>query len=248
MVNGIPSGAIAPVSLWPARGARRGWALPAVTSLVVHGLAAAWLLAPAGAPPASPGLEVRIVDRRPGSGGAPRPAVSDNAPRPRARPRRLELAPAPRPITPPALPSEAVALASRPADSAVDENDPDARPGGTGGVGVGNGDGAGGGGSGTGGAVAEPVPARPRDLDAVSERLRRYLVYPPRARRAHWEGRVILAFILRSDGSVCGLRVAASSGSVVLDDAAVEAIVRAAPFAPPGIDVRVEIPVTFRLT
>jgi len=241
-----PGLAPAGVSLWPARRARRRFALPAVMSVVVHTLAAAWLLTTTEAPRPPVGLDVRIVDRRPGAGGAPRAATPAVAARRTARRRPLTLASVARPA---AAAPRAVAVATAPAADTAGEADLDGLPGGGGGAGVGDGEGAGGGGAGTGGAVAvaEPRAARPRDLEAVSERLRRYLVYPARARRAHWEGRVILAFVLRADGSVCGLRVATSSGSDVLDAAALEAVGRAAPFAPPGVDVRVEIPVTFRL-
>jgi protein TonB len=58
---------------------------------------------------------------------------------------------------------------------------------------------------------------------------------------------VLLAFTLDADGSLLDLQVRQSSGHDVLDQAAADAIRRAAPFDPPGVPVRVVIPVSFRL-
>ncbi|NIP98177.1 MAG: TonB family protein, partial [Akkermansiaceae bacterium] len=48
--------------------------------------------------------------------------------------------------------------------------------------------------------------------------------YPKSARRAGTEGRVLLAVQVRSDGRVGSVRVSESSGSAVLDSAAVSAV------------------------
>ncbi len=107
---------------------------------------------------------------------------------------------------------------------------------------------AGGSGGVTGGfAGAEPMSARPADLARVGETIARSLVYPPRARRMRWEGRVVLAFVLLADGRIRDLRVALTSGFPLLDEAALVAVEKAVPFPPPGVAVRVEIPVAFRL-
>ena len=47
-------------------------------------------------------------------------------------------------------------------------------------------------------------------------------------------------------GGIAGLRVARSSGVEVLDEEAISAVERAAPFAPPGMAVLLSIPVSFR--
>jgi TonB family protein len=52
---------------------------------------------------------------------------------------------------------------------------------------------------------------------------------------------------LAADGSVRDLRIAERSGFEVLDEAAVEAIRRASPFRPPGVDVLVITPIVFQL-
>jgi len=93
-----------------------------------------------------------------------------------------------------------------------------------------------------------PTPARPADLATVRSGIARTLVYPPEARRRGWQGRVTLAFTLQADGTVLDLTVRQSSGLPLLDQAALAAIRRAAPFAPPGLDVQVVVPVVFRFS
>jgi protein TonB len=56
--------------------------------------------------------------------------------------------------------------------------------------------------------------------------------YPLSARRLGREGTVEVAFLLRPDGLIGDLEVAASSGSRVLDSAALRAVESIAPFAP----------------
>jgi len=96
-------------------------------------------------------------------------------------------------------------------------------------------------------AVAQPLPARPRDLAAVRAGIARTLRYPPEARRREWQGRVMIAFVLRADGTVAGLGVRESSGHPILDEAALAAVRDAAPYPPPGMDVLVVVPLSFRL-
>ncbi len=75
--------------------------------------------------------------------------------------------------------------------------------------------------------------------------------YPWRARRAGWEGRVVVQVEVTPDGAVADAQVADSSGHAVLDEAAVETIRRwrfepaRQGGAPVAGDVRV--PITFRL-
>lgn len=94
-------------------------------------------------------------------------------------------------------------------------------------------------------APPEPAPARPADLASVRAAIGRTLVYPPLAKRHGWRGKVVLAFVMSARGAVDELVVQAPSGFKVLDEAAVAAIRAASPFPPPGIDVRVVIPLVF---
>ncbi|MEF3194313.1 MAG: energy transducer TonB [Halothiobacillaceae bacterium] len=56
--------------------------------------------------------------------------------------------------------------------------------------------------------------------------------YPRMARRLGLEGRVVVAFTVEADGRLARVRVVESSGSEVLDEAALEAVRQAAPFPP----------------
>jgi protein TonB len=91
-----------------------------------------------------------------------------------------------------------------------------------------------------------PIEARPHDLAAVRAGIARTLVYPPNARRNGVQGRVLVEFVLLADGWIRGLALRSSSGFPLLDSAALAAVEKAAPFPPPGVDVRVVAPVVFR--
>lgn len=75
--------------------------------------------------------------------------------------------------------------------------------------------------------------------------------YPWPARRAGWEGRVVVEVAVRPDGAVTDVDLAQSSGHDVLDEAALETIRRwrFEPAKRGGVPVAgsVEVPITFRL-
>lgn len=91
------------------------------------------------------------------------------------------------------------------------------------------------------------LPARPADLASVREGIARVLTYPPRAKRFGWAGRVVVAFTLLAHGAIRDLRIIERSQFELLDEAALEAVRRAAPFHPPGVDVLVTTPIVFQL-
>jgi protein TonB len=72
-------------------------------------------------------------------------------------------------------------------------------------------------------------------------------VYPSRARRAGIQGTAEIGFTVHRDGTVSAVTVLVSSGQESLDQAAVAAIHAAAPFPPPPVQVRLVIPLSFRL-
>jgi protein TonB len=92
-----------------------------------------------------------------------------------------------------------------------------------------------------------PRPASPADLASIGARVARELVYPALARRRQWQGRALVAFTLRADGSVGAIEIRESSGHPLLDEEAQRAIRRAAPFPAPGVELLVVVPVTFQL-
>ncbi|MDR1934369.1 MAG: energy transducer TonB [Candidatus Accumulibacter sp.] len=67
-----------------------------------------------------------------------------------------------------------------------------------------------------------PSPADPRQMEAVRKKLSEYVFYPEQARRLGLEGTVTLFVELSGDGRVEDVRVAASSGFPILDNAAVK--------------------------
>jgi protein TonB len=67
-------------------------------------------------------------------------------------------------------------------------------------------------------------------FSAVRARIEAAKRYPPWARRQGIEGRVTVAFRLTVGGDLAEARVQGSSGSAVLDQAAVEAVRRGAPY------------------
>lgn len=66
----------------------------------------------------------------------------------------------------------------------------------------------------------------------VASKLRRALRYPAEAKRQKLRGEVHVSFTVSSGGGVGSIRVVRSSGSSVLDRAAIETVRRAAPFPP----------------
>lgn len=79
-------------------------------------------------------------------------------------------------------------------------------------------------------------------LDAWRSKVERVgnLNYPEEARRRKLYGNVVLHVAVRADGSVDGVHVVQSSGSRVLDEAAIHIVRLAAPFAPLPPDIRAE--------
>jgi protein TonB len=77
------------------------------------------------------------------------------------------------------------------------------------------------------------TPAPQRDYGWLAETLRDRIEelkrYPPMARMNSWQGKVVLKFVVRDDGTVENLEVVQSSGHSVLDEAAMETIRRASP-------------------
>ncbi len=93
--------------------------------------------------------------------------------------------------------------------------------------------------------------------EGYSEAMPRYRdnrppVYPGAARQRGWEGDVLIAAEVRSDGRIGAVRVKRSSGYASLDDSALEAV-RAWRFEPAKrmgspVDAWVEIPIRFKLS
>ncbi len=85
------------------------------------------------------------------------------------------------------------------------------------------------------------------DWESIRATTCKHLRYPPLARRMGWTGQVVLRFRLGQAGAVAAETVASSSGYAILDQSALDALKRAAPFPLRGRDVEVIMPIVFAL-
>jgi len=72
--------------------------------------------------------------------------------------------------------------------------------------------------------------AEERYTKALTEEIRRAVMYPDDIGENRPEGAAVVRFTVEADGSVSKAAIARSSGSRILDQAALETIQRAAPF------------------
>lgn len=86
------------------------------------------------------------------------------------------------------------------------------------------------------------------DFTWIRDAIQRAIAYPATARKMGWEGKVVVAFHLLSDGSVRDVRVVQGSGYAALDRGAIDAVRNASPFPRSPVDAEVITPVVYRLT
>ncbi|MGA8753770.1 TonB family protein [Candidatus Deferrimicrobium sp.] len=98
--------------------------------------------------------------------------------------------------------------------------------------------------SGTSGAGSPPAA----DFAWIRDAIQGAIAYPSTARRMGWEGKVVVAFHLLSDGSVRDVRVLQGSGHAALDRGAIDAVRSASPFPRSPVEAEVITPVVYRLT
>ena len=247
-----------------------------IESLVLHGLLAAAMIAMAGSltpPPRTIRLDFSMLEPGepksppvttkisappkviPAPAPRPKPAVSPRPQRPKhvvvkPKPVPAELKPAPsKPLeptpevtaapepapSPPAPPAPENSSAAAQVPATVDR---DAVPAG---------DTAGQALRPVAGGVAAVEEYRHANFGTIRSSILANLRYPLLARRQGWSGLVEVAFLVAPDGNVSDLRIQASSGFPVLDDQALAAVRRSAPFTPPRIAALLVVPVTFRL-
>ncbi len=100
-------------------------------------------------------------------------------------------------------------------------------------------------------SAARPQPDSPRPLQGLAassaaEQLQRELPYPPEAIERGLEGEALVLLFLDASGTVIAARLEASSGHVLLDDAAVRAA-RSLRSLPASAPREALLPVRFRL-
>jgi protein TonB len=86
------------------------------------------------------------------------------------------------------------------------------------------------------------------NYNTIMRSIQRNLTYPDQAKRAGFHGTAEISFTIHEDGRISNVLVVSSSGSGLLDTAAVDAIKAISPFQPPPpAEARLVIPVTFKL-
>jgi len=83
------------------------------------------------------------------------------------------------------------------------------------------------------------------DGKAIRKAIEKALIYPLFAKKRGWEGSALTEFTVNAKGYPEGIRIIESSGHNILDTAAKESLIKAAPFVVGK--GRYEIPITFRL-
>lgn len=81
----------------------------------------------------------------------------------------------------------------------------------------------------------------------IRDLIRKNAAYPSMARKLGLEGRVVICFVVLTDGGVKDVRVTQSSGSSLLDSSALDAVRRASPFPRPPVEAEIVIPVAYSL-
>ncbi len=81
----------------------------------------------------------------------------------------------------------------------------------------------------------------------IRDLIMKHLSYPQMAKKNGWKGRVIVAFIIRENGTVENPRVVRSSGYDILDSNVVKTILDVQPFPKPPIRAELVIPIVYKL-
>lgn len=84
-------------------------------------------------------------------------------------------------------------------------------------------------------------------LREIRDSIMKNVLYPDKARRMGWEGRVIVSFTVYEDGSIRDARIVQSSGTPVLDDAAKEALRKSIVRTQAAKRVQVMLPIEYKL-
>lgn len=93
---------------------------------------------------------------------------------------------------------------------------------------------------------------RDRVLGRIRNHLDQYFVYPLLAQREGWQGRVLLAFSVESNGAIRNIHVSSGSGYAILDHSAVTALSRIEQISEAsdwlhGTRLNLQMPVIFHL-
>jgi protein TonB len=98
--------------------------------------------------------------------------------------------------------------------------------------------------------VGHGIPIPQSYADLVTRQIARHKHYPFPARQRREEGKVVVLFEIGADGNLTFVRVETSSGSHILDHAALSSVQRAAPFPNPpqgNSPARMSVPLRYSL-
>jgi len=97
-------------------------------------------------------------------------------------------------------------------------------------------------------SAARPVAAERAYTDLVQRQIEAVKQYPKRAQRRNEQGVVKIVFTIGTDGEIVSVNILKSSGSRLLDGAAIDAVKNASPFArPPNGSMIIQLPIRFEL-
>lgn len=100
--------------------------------------------------------------------------------------------------------------------------------------------------------VMESIPEFPGGQNALAAFLNRNVKYPEAALKANLQGKSVVSFVVKKDGSISNIEILHSAGSQLLDEEA-KRVVSSMPRWTPGtqdgkpVDVRFSVPLIFRL-
>jgi len=94
---------------------------------------------------------------------------------------------------------------------------------------------------------ARPGGADERHFSFIRETIMQGIVYPERARRMGWEGKVMLSFVVRENGFIDDVKVITSSGFSVLDENARDTIAKTNLRKKVPVRLYVLLPVEYKL-
>jgi TonB family protein len=86
-----------------------------------------------------------------------------------------------------------------------------------------------------------------RNFSFIRDRIMQGIVYPERARRMGWEGKVTLSFTVHENGSIDDVKVVGSSGFSVLDESARDSVAKTNLRRKVPVRLVVLLPVEYRL-
>jgi protein TonB len=81
----------------------------------------------------------------------------------------------------------------------------------------------------------------------IKDLIHKQIIYPATAKKMGWEGKVIVSFIISSEGYTRNIMISRSSGHEILDENAVKAVQTASPFPKPPVEAQIIIPVLYQL-